>query len=207
MALIHPFGLPEGCLPGYGHFGFLKQSVMWVDLGRTDPHCQIHVIENKRTTGIEWSPLSWKSTANHFPVPFFFLLYNLCTRTNCALVAQSLAAYILPTGTPMIRVAAESILLDKYKLRCAVAAERGVLQPFLGLSWLYSALFRFAVPLLPSWLRSRLWSVPFCYTLTYSAAEAVFWADLSFQTGGCFSLHANLLISFTYCIQHFWSEC
>lgn len=37
-----------------------------------------------------------------------------------------------------------------------------------------------------------------------AASEAVFWADLSFQTGHCFPLHANLLISFTYCVQHSW---
>lgn len=67
-----------------------------------------------------------KSTANpvtsHSWCFFFVFLYNLCTWTNCALVARSLAAYILPTGALRIRVAAESVLLHKHRLRCAAAA-------------------------------------------------------------------------------------
>lgn len=58
------------------------------------------------------------------------ILYNLCTCTNCALVAQSLAVYILPMGALKSRVAAERALLDKHALYCKriVLAERQCLK-------------------------------------------------------------------------------
>lgn len=57
---------------------------------------------------------------------FIFLippLYKLCTRTNCALVARSLAA-ILPTGGLMIRGAAEVFYETSAHSDGAAAAER-----------------------------------------------------------------------------------
>lgn len=45
-----------------------------------------------------------------------FFLYKLYTCTNCTLVPQSLAVYILPMGVLQSRVEAEKPLLDKYAL-------------------------------------------------------------------------------------------
>lgn len=149
------------------------------------------VLHHRKVQQIQWL---------HFLLVFFFPSFvKIANKLRfCSTIISSL---YFTHRSPDDQSSCRSVLLDKYTLRCAVAAER-VLQPLLWCT-VWTVLCTVPLCLVFSVILARI-SLAICLLSLYFDLQCVWGCYLSLQTGSCFPLHANLLISFTYCIQHSW---